>query len=153
MPPMTWLDLARPSMPCFRHFIWFRQAVSSLSHSIHALCHLQPHSPCSILRGTCLFVFCFRSLPLLDSKYNFFCICRAPVRGCQLLSLLVACDNIFARIKALAARACACASACDLSVTVPAPLPVNRILDADNNEIMSAKETYFLWRLCFWCWP
>lgn len=122
-------------------------SVVSLSHPIHALCHL--HSPFPVLRATCLFVFCFRSLPLLDSKYNFFCICRAPVRGCQLLSLLVACDNIFARIKALAARACACAPACELSVTVPAPLPVNRILDADNNEIMSAKETYFLWRFCF----
>lgn len=112
-------------------------------------CSLPSSAPFSVLRATCLFVFCFRSLPLLDSKYNFFCICRAPVRGCQLLSLLVACDNIFARIKALAARACACAPACELSVTVPAPLPVNRILDADNNEIMSAKETYFLWRFCF----
>lgn len=122
-------------------------SVVSLSHPIRALCHLQLHSPFSVLRATCLFVFCFRSLPLLDSKYNFFCICRAPVRGCQLLSLLVACDNIFARIKALAARACACAPACELSLTVPAPLP--RILDADNNEIMSAKETYFLWRFCF----
>lgn len=125
-------------------------SVVSLSRTqIHALCHLQLHSPFPVLRATCLFVFCFRSLPLLDSKYNFFCICRAPVRGCQLLSLLVACDNIFARIKALAARACACAPACELSVTVPAPLPVNRILDADKNEIMSAKETYFLWRFCF----
>lgn len=117
-------------------------SVVSLSHPIHALCHLQLHSPFSVPLAYLCFVFvrCPCSTVNIISFVSAVPLCGAV--SCCPCSFL--CDNIFARIKALAARACACAPACELSVTVPAPLPVNRILDADNNEIMSAKETYFL---------